>query len=258
MTIRMAATEEQHLSRVRLDNLVAERGLAASRARARDAILRGHVRVDGRVVSKPSLNVAPDAAISLDDPAADYVSRAGLKLEAALAAFAIDVASRTALDVGASTGGFTEALLRRGAAHVVAIDVGHGQMHPRIAADPRVTAIEGLNARDLDASHLDGRTIDLLVADVSFISLRLALPPALGLVAPGARGVFLVKPQFEAGRLAIAKNGLLRDPESAPRVAEELKAWLDEQPGWRATGLLPSPIDGGDGTREFLLAGIKA
>ena len=254
----MAATEPQHLSRVRLDTLVSERGLAASRARARDAIRRGHVRVDGLVVTKPSLNVDPASVLLLDDPAADYVSRAALKLEAALDAFGVGVEGLTALDIGASTGGFTQLLLERGAAHVVAIDVGHGQMHPAIAADPRVTAIEGLNARDLTAGDLNGRRIDLVVSDVSFISLTLALPPALALAAPGAAGVFLVKPQFEAGREAVAKNGLLKDPESAPAVAGRLRDWLGAQAGWRVRGLLPSPIAGGDGNHEFLLAADKA
>lgn len=253
----MASTEEQHLSRVRLDTLVSDRGLAASRARARDAILRGHVKVDGQIVTKPSLNVPPESEITLDDPAADYVSRAGLKLEAALDHFAFPVAGRTALDLGASTGGFTEALLRRDVAHVVAIDVGHGQMHPRVGADNRVTVIEGLNARDLTRLDLNGHRFDLLVADVSFISLRLALPPALELAESGTSAVILVKPQFEAGREAIAKNGLLRDPDSAPLVAEALRDWLAAQPGWRVIGLIPSPIAGGDGNHEFLLAAEK-
>lgn len=253
----MASTEEQHLSRVRLDTLVSDRGLAASRARARDAILRGHVKVDGHIVTKPSLNVPPESEITLDDPAADYVSRAGLKLEAALDHFAFPVEGRTALDLGASTGGFTEALLRRDAAHVVAIDVGHGQMHPRVAADRRVTVIEGLNARDLTRLDLNGHRFDLLVADVSFISLRLALPPALDLAEPGTSAVILVKPQFEAGREAIAKNGLLRDPDSAPAVAKALRDWLAAQPGWRVGEMIPSPIAGGDGNHEFLLAAEK-
>ncbi len=253
----MAATEEQHLSRVRLDTLVSERGLAASRARARDAIRRGHVTVDGLTVTKPSLNVPPDSVIVLSDPAADYVSRAGLKLEAGLAHFAIPVTGRTALDLGASTGGFTEVLLRAGAAHVVAVDVGHGQIHPRIAADERVTVIEGLNARDMEREDIFGRRFDLLTCDVSFISLRLALPPALELAEPGTDALILVKPQFEAGREAIARNGLLRDPESAPRVAEGLSDWLAEQDGWTVLGLAPSPIPGGDGNHEFLLGAKK-
>lgn len=254
----MASTEEQHLSRVRLDILVSERGLAASRARARDAIMRGHVRVDGLVVTKPSLNVPPESEIVLDDPAADYVSRAGLKLEAALTAFGITVTDRVAVDLGASTGGFTQALLRRSVAHVVAIDVGHGQLHPSIREDSRVTVIEGLNARDLDEDDLQGHAFDLLVCDVSFISMKLALPPALELAEPGTDGVFLIKPQFEAGKDAIAKNGLLRDPESAPAVADDLARWLGEQEDWEAIEVIPSPIEGGDGNREFLMHGRKA
>ncbi|MEF2070430.1 TlyA family RNA methyltransferase [Consotaella sp. CSK11QG-6] len=243
--------------RLRLDQILAERGLVGSRARARDTILRGHVRVDGAVATKPGQLVASDAAIVLDDPAGSYVSRAALKLQAALDGFGIEVAGRTALDVGASTGGFTQVLLQRGAAHVVAIDVGHGQLDADIEADPRVTAIEGLNARNLAREHLGGRAIERLVSDVSFISLKLALPPALALAEAGAIAVLLVKPQFEAGRAALGKGGLLRDPADGPRVAEDLRVWLDGQPGWRATGLMPSPITGGDGNAEFLLAGIK-
>ena len=148
-------------------------------------------------------------------------------------------------------------LLERGAAHVSAIDVGHGQFAAALAADPRVSLIEGLNARDLDRSHLARPLPDFIVCDVSFISLRLALPPALALAAPGAKAILLVKPQFEAGRAAIGKGGLLRDPTMGVRIAEDLRAWLDAMPGWRALGICPSPIDGGDGNREFLLAGTK-
>ena len=244
-------------TRLRLDELLVERGLFASRSRARDAILRGTVKVDGRAETKPGRTAAPDASIEIADPAMDYVSRAALKLVRGLEAFGIDVRGAQALDIGASTGGFTQVLLERGAAHVTAIDVGHGQLHQRVADDPRVTAIEGLNARDLAPSHLPYGAPDLIVSDVSFISLKLALPPALDLAAPGARGVFLVKPQFEAGRQAIGKGGLLRDPADAERVAEDLRSWLDAFPGWRAVGIVASPIEGGDGNREFLLHGEK-
>ncbi|MGS1095736.1 TlyA family RNA methyltransferase [Aquamicrobium terrae] len=243
--------------RLRLDELLVERGLFASRSRARDAIERGTVRVDGEAAAKPGRTVATDAAIDIDDPARTYVSRAALKLIAGLDCFGFDPAGAEALDIGASTGGFTQVLLERGAAHVTAIDVGHGQMRAEIAADPRVTSIEGLNARDLTAAGLGGRIPDLIVSDVSFISLKLALPPALELAAPGARAVLLVKPQFEAGREAIGKGGLLKNPDDAERVAMDLRDWLDAQPGWRAFGLSPSPIEGGDGNREFLLGGVK-
>jgi len=171
--------------------------------------------------------------------------------------FSLDPNGALALDIGASTGGFTQVLLERGASHVFAVDVGHGQFDAGLAADPRVSSIEGLNARDLSLADLDGQTPDFLVTDVSFISLKLALPPALDLAAPGARGVFLVKPQFEAGRDAIGKGGLLRNPADADRVADELREWLDDVPSWRVTGVVPSPIEGGDGNREFLMAGVK-
>ncbi|ASY67962.1 TlyA family RNA methyltransferase [Sinorhizobium fredii] len=244
-------------STIRLDQLLLNKGLVASRARARDAIQRGTVMVDGRTVTKPATAFAENAAITIDDPAQAYVSRAALKLVAALDHFGFDPASQACLDVGASTGGFTEVLLKRGAAHVVAVDVGHGQMHPRIAEDPRVTNIEGLNARAMTADDIGNRTITFIVSDVSFISLKLALPPALSLAEPGARCILLVKPQFEAGRDAVSKAGLLKDPESAPVVAAELERWLVEEMGWRSLGLVSSPIAGGDGNKEYLLAGLK-
>ncbi|RUW22846.1 MULTISPECIES: TlyA family RNA methyltransferase [unclassified Mesorhizobium] len=244
-------------ARLRLDELLVGRGLFASRSRARDAIERGTVSVDGSVARKPGQSVAPDCRVAIDDPAQAYVSRAALKLIAGLDRFGLDPSGSEALDIGASTGGFTQVLLERGAAHVTAIDVGHGQMHPDIAGDPRVMMIEGLNARDLTTADLGGRIPDFLVCDVSFISLKLALPPALALAGEGARALFLVKPQFEAGREAIGKGGLLRNPSDAERIAASLRDWLSGIPGWRVLGLHPSPIEGGDGNREFLLAAIK-
>ncbi|WP_062227479.1 TlyA family RNA methyltransferase [Aureimonas frigidaquae] len=243
--------------RTRLDQALADRGLCESRARARDAILRGHVTIDGQLCLKPGQRIADTAVLALNDPAAAYVSRAALKLEAALDGFALDIAGRVALDVGASTGGFTQVALARGARHVVALDVGHDQLHKRLAKDPRVTRIDGLNARALEERHLAGHAIDLVLSDVSFISLTLALPPALALAEPGALGIFLVKPQFEAGREAIGKGGIVRDAAVGPRIAQGLAEWLDGQPGWRSIGILPSPIAGGDGNQEFLLAGRK-
>jgi 23S rRNA (cytidine1920-2'-O)/16S rRNA (cytidine1409-2'-O)-methyltransferase len=242
---------------LRLDQLLVELGLFATRSRARDAIQRGTVKVDGKPVTKPGQTVPRAAKISVDDPASAYVSRAALKLIAALDHFDLDVKGRTALDIGASTGGFTQVLLERGAAHVLAIDVGHDQLHETLRADPRVTNKEGLNARALELSHLDGREIDCVVSDVSFISLKLALPPALAFAQKGAICALLVKPQFEAGREAIGKGGILRDPKDGERIAEELRSWLETQAGWRALGLCPSPIEGGDGNREYLLAGKK-
>ncbi|AHA99924.1 MULTISPECIES: TlyA family RNA methyltransferase [Brucella] len=231
-------------NRPRLDQLLVERGFFATRSRARDAIQRGTVKVDGRPITKPGQMVVRDAALAVDDPASAYVSRAALKLVAAL-------------DIGASTGGFTQVLLERGAHHVIAIDVGHDQLHESLRHDPRVTSKEGVNARALELAHLDTRAVDCIVSDVSFISLRLALPPALALAEKGAICALLVKPQFEAGREAIGKGGILRDPAYGERMAQELKSWLETQPGWRALGLCPSPIEGGDGNREYLLAGKK-
>lgn len=250
-------TQHQPAGRLRLDELLVRRGLFASRSRARDAITRGAVVVNGVAAAKPGQATVETAEIAVDDPARAYVSRAALKLVAGLDAFGIDPAGLHALDIGASTGGFTQVLMERGAAHVVAVDVGHGQLGPALAADPRVTSLEKLNARDLDASHLGAVRPGLVVSDVSFISLKLALPPALDLAAPGARCVLLVKPQFEAGREAIGKGGLLRDPAMGEQIARDLEAWLDALPGWRALGFVPSPIEGGDGNREFLLSGVK-
>ncbi|ABQ60491.1 hypothetical protein H721_00460 [Brucella ovis IntaBari-2006-46-332] len=244
-------------NRPRLDQLLVERGFFATRSRARDAIQRGTVKVDGRPITKPGQMVVRDAALAVDDPASAYVSRAALKLVAALDHFDLNVKGRTALDIGASTGGFTQVLLERGAHHVIAIDVGHDQLHESLRHDPRVTSKEGVNARALELAHLDTRAVDCIVSDVSFISLRLALPPALALVEKGAICALLVKPQFEAGREAIGKGGILRDPAYGERMAQELKSWLETQSGWRALGLCPSPIEGGDGNREYLLAGKK-
>ncbi len=242
---------------IRLDQLLLNAGLVASRSRARDAISRGTVRVNGRVVTKPSSTFPTTAKIEIDDPAQAYVSRAALKLKAALDHFGLDPAGLDCLDIGASTGGFTDILLERGANHVIAVDVGHDQLHPRLREDERITNYEGLNARVLDEDHLEDREIGVVVSDVSFISLKLALPPALTMAEPGAFCVLLVKPQFEAGREAISKAGLLKDPDSAPAVAAELERWLVEDMGWQSLGLAPSPITGGDGNVEFLLGGRK-
>lgn len=243
--------------RRRLDEALVALGLFASRSRARDAILRGAVSVDGSVATKPGSAIRDGAAIEVDDPASGYVSRAALKLVAALDAFGFDPSGKAALDLGASTGGFTQVLLQRGARHVVAIDVGHGQMAPQLAADPRVTLLEGVNARQLDRSLLGGLPVEAVVCDVSFISLKLALPPALSLAAAGGVCVLLVKPQFEAGRTAIGKGGLLKDPSAGPEIAAELERWLTAEMGWESLGVIPAPIAGGDGNQEYLLSGRK-
>jgi 23S rRNA (cytidine1920-2'-O)/16S rRNA (cytidine1409-2'-O)-methyltransferase len=231
------------------------RGLYPSRARARDAIVRGAVLVEDQIEAKPARLVADDAAIVLQDAARHYVSRAALKLAHALTHFRIDVAGRSCLDIGASTGGFTQVLLDRGAAHVTAIEVGHGQLASAIAADSRVTSIEGLNARDLTAAHLTHPT-EIIVGDVSFISLKLALPPALGLAPPAAVLVALVKPQFETGREAIGKGGIVADSAVHTAVCNDVAGFLCRS-GWKVLGIVPSPVRGGDGNQEFLIAALK-
>jgi 23S rRNA (cytidine1920-2'-O)/16S rRNA (cytidine1409-2'-O)-methyltransferase len=243
--------------RIRLDEALVLRGLAPSRSRARDMILRATVSVDGETEAKPARMVASAQAISISDPGAAYVSRAALKLIAGLDAFGFDAAGQTVLDIGASTGGFTQVLLERGATHVIAIDVGHGEMDATLVSDPRVTLVERLNARDLQRMHLGRLAISAVVADLSFISLRLALPPALHLAEPGAWGVFLVKPQFEAGPKALGKGGVVRDPAVATKAADDIATWLGGELGWGVAGLLPSPISGGSGNQEFLLAARK-
>ena len=243
-------------ARQRLDVVLVERGLAPTRARARDQILRGCVRVAGRPASKPGLLVAADATIDVDDPLSGYVSRAAMKLIAGLDTFSLSPQGLACLDIGASTGGFTQVLLERGARHVTAIDGGHRQLVPTIAADPRVTSKEGLNARALAATDLP-EPPQMLVSDVSFISLTLALPPALALAAPGALGLFLVKPQFEVGRALIGKGGLVRDAEAGTEAARRIADWLDGRDGWQVLGLAPCPLPGEDGNREFLLAARK-
>ena len=251
--MNVAAPQEK----LRLDELLVRRGLYASRSRARDAILRGTISVDGAAISKPGVLIDAACAVKSDDAAKDYVSRAALKLVAALDHFQLSPLGKDALDIGASTGGFTQVLLEHGALHVIAIDVGHDQMHASLLNDSRISNLEGLNARDLSPDHLGGRLIGFIASDVSFISLKLALPKALELAEAGAHCVLLVKPQFEAGRHAIGKGGLLKDKDLGAAIARDLSAWLNTQSGWRALGACPSPIEGGDGNREYLLAGIK-
>lgn len=236
----------------RLDEALVLRGLYPSRARARDAVLRGTVRIDGVVAAKPSQAVGPDTIVTIHDEAQHYVSRAALKLKHGLKHFAIDARGRHCLDIGASTGGFTQVLLEQDAAHVTAIDVGHGQMK---LEDARITRIEGLNARDLRRENL-AHPIDLIVCDVSFISLKLALPAALELAEKGATLVALIKPQFEAGREALGKGGIVGDPMVHKQVCREVAAFLREQ-AWRVQGITASPLEGGDGNREFLIAALK-
>lgn len=239
--------------RKRLDQRMVELGLAASRSRAQDAIAQGHVQIAGKPAAKAGQLVGGGAEITLSDDANPYVSRAGLKLAAALETFAPDLAGAVALDVGASTGGFTQVLLEAGAAKVFALDVGHGQLHPRFQNDARVINLEGQNARDLDAG-LIGEAIDVIVSDVSFISLKLALSPALALARSGTWLFALIKPQFEAGKEAVGKGGIVRDEKVRAEVCDEICRWLREDEGWSVSGLMASPIAGSDGNVEFIVA----
>lgn len=240
--------------RIRLDAALVMRGLAPSRSRARDMVRRGAVTVDGARETRPARLVAPATALVVDDPAAPYVSRAALKLGAALDRFGFDPGGLSALDLGASAGGFTQVLLERGAACVLAVDVGHGEMDAGLAADPRVILLEGVNARDLSAARLGGRKVEAIVADLSFISLKQALPAALSLAEPAAWGVFLVKPQFEVGRAGVGKGGIVRDAALARAAPDAVAAWLRDEAGWTIAGIEPSPIVGGSGNVEYLLA----
>jgi 23S rRNA (cytidine1920-2'-O)/16S rRNA (cytidine1409-2'-O)-methyltransferase len=233
----------------RADVALTERGLFESRAKAREAILAGLVSVDGRVIAKPSQTIASDAEIVAQAPY-PWVSRGGVKLAHALDAFGVDPHDRICLDIGASTGGFTHVLLARGARHVTAVDVGHGQLHEKIARDPRVKSLEGQDARLLSAAQTS-QPPSLIVIDASFISLSLLLEHVLSLAAPQAELVALIKPQFEAGRAAV-KKGLVRDEAVHSEVCARISTEI-ERLGWLVGGLTRSPIEGGEGNREFLI-----
>ncbi len=238
----------------RLDQALVAAGLADSRAPAQALIAAGAVRVDGVRVAKPAARIGPGAALAVEGDPLPYVSRGGLKLRHALDIFGLDPKGAVALDLGASTGGFSQVLLAAGAAEVWAVDVGHGQLAPALRADPRLHAIEGLNARDLKPGHVPPP--DWITADLAFISLAKALPPALALARPGATLVALVKPQFEVGRSLVGKGGIVRDAAAAAAALEGVGAFL-ERSGWTVLGSCPSPIAGGDGNAEFLVAARK-
>jgi len=238
----------------RLDAALVARGLAASRERARGLILAGQVRVNGEVVSKAGAPVSPDANLTLIEPDHPYVSRGGVKLAHALDGFGIEVTGRLALDIGASTGGFTDVLLRRGATRVVALDVGHSQLDWRLRSDPRVVVLERLNARTLTADQLpgDAREFEVATMDVSFISARQILPAIVPLLLPEADLVVLVKPQFEAGREEVGKGGLVVDAAVHARVIDEV-AGAAHALGLTRIAMTESPITGTEGNREFFL-----
>lgn len=241
---------------MRIDLLLVARGVFDTRARARAAIEAGLVTADGRTVAKPSEKVAEDAVIEAE-AAHRWVGRGALKLERALDLWPVAAEGRVVLDVGASTGGFTEVCLDRGAARVFAVDVGTGQLHPKVAADPRVLNLEKTDARDLTPAVIT-EAPSLVVCDVSFISLSKVLPTALDLAAPGADLITLVKPQFEAdGPKAVGKKGVVKDPEAHAAAVAKVRDWL-EASGWTVREVADSPITGGDGNVEFLLWAQKA
>jgi 23S rRNA (cytidine1920-2'-O)/16S rRNA (cytidine1409-2'-O)-methyltransferase len=241
------------IHRMRIDRLLVERGLFESRAKAQSAIAAGRVTADEIVVAKPSHEITVDAVLRAE-PAHPFVSRGGIKLVAALDHFRFDPADRVCLDVGASTGGFTEVLLACGARRVYAVDVGRRQLHSRLRARPEVVSLEETDIRQLKLAQLS-EPPDFVCVDASFISLKLVLPPALALVRLPARLVALIKPQFEAGRRA-QKKGIVRNPSVHSAVCEDI-AGLVKSLGWRVAGIMPSPIAGGDGNREFFIGASR-
>lgn len=239
------------MTRRRLDQELVRRGLVETREAAQDAISAGVVTVAGASADKASRMVAPDEAVLLLGPPRPYVSRGGEKLAAALDTFGLEVEGKRCVDVGASTGGFTDCLLQRGAGHVYAVDVGYGQLHAKLREDPRVELHERLNCRNLTIEHVGGRVVDVCTVDVSFISLRLATPPLHSIMAHGGDWVFLVKPQFEATRAQVGKGGIVSDPSVWKAVLERLYGWTSAQNVY-VLDVVPSPIRGAKGNVEFL------
>ncbi len=240
------------MPRTRLDILLVSRGLAPSREKAQGMILAWQVCIDGRRIDKAGSPTAEDAEISVAGPEHPFVSRGGVKLAAALDAFAIDPAGLVCLDIGASTGGFTDCLLQRGAARVYAIDVGYGQLDARLRSDPRVVLREKVNARGLSEADVPEHA-SLAALDLSFISARLVLPAVIARLASGAFVVVLVKPQFEAGRAEVGKGGIVRSEAVRERVVREVEQFAVSE-GLLSLGSIPSPIRGARGNQEFLLA----
>lgn len=237
----------------RLDQALVDRGFAESRSRAQAAIMAGLVFSGETRLDKAGQMVGADQPLELRGKPHPWVSRGGLKLAHGLVHFGIDPSGLACLDIGASTGGFTDVLLANGAARVYAVDVGEGQLAWKLRTDPRVIVLEKTNARHLSAAEVP-EPIDLLVCDASFIGLQTLLPAPLALLKPATRAVVLVKPQFEVGRGRVGKGGVVRDPELHREVCDRIVAWWCAQPGWQLLGLEPSPILGPEGNREFLLA----
>jgi 23S rRNA (cytidine1920-2'-O)/16S rRNA (cytidine1409-2'-O)-methyltransferase len=244
------------MAKIRADQALVDRGLVGTRSRAQALIMAGRVYSGDRRVDKPGQAISEDQPLSVKGQDHPWVSRGGLKLDKALDEFGIDPRDLVALDIGASTGGFTDVLLRRGAARVYAVDVGHGQLAWKLRQDPRVAVLERTNARHLSRAQVP-EPVDLVVCDASFIGLETILPAPMALTAPGARLVALIKPQFEVGKGRVGKGGVVRDPDLHADVCQRISEWLDLLPGWRVLGLTESPIAGPEGNREFLVAAAR-
>jgi len=243
-------------ARRRLDALLVERGLVETRNKAQSLIMAGLVWSGDRRLEKPGMVLPEETQIEVRGRDHPWVSRGGLKLVRALDRFSIDPTGVVALDVGASTGGFTDVLLARGAVRVYAVDVGYGQLAAKLRTDPRVVLLERVNARTLTRTQVP-EPIDLVVCDASFIGLEIVLPAALALAAEHGRLVALIKPQFEVGKGKVGKGGVVRDPELQREVCDRIVAWLDTRAGWSVEGLIESPILGADGNQEFLVYARK-
>lgn len=239
---------------MRLDLFLVEKGYAASRAKAQELVKESCVIVNGHIVTKPALKVSDTDTVDVTRALYPWVGRGGCKLDHALSFFDIDVTDKVCLDIGASTGGFTDVLLHKGAKQVYAVDVGHGQLHEKLVADPRVVDLSKTDARYLTPLT---PVPEVIVCDASFISLTKILPVPLGLCQTGAVLVALIKPQFEVGRKNLARGGLVKDETLQQKTCEDIKDWL-QQSGWDVLGITDSPITGGDGNREFLVAARKA
>ena len=243
------------MNKTRLDVALVERGLAETRAAAQRLVMAGLVFSGERRLDKAGQGIGAETALEVRGQPHPYVSRGGLKLARALDHFAIPIAGRVALDVGASTGGFTDCLLQRGASRVYAVDVGTNQLAWKLRSDPRVVSMEKTNMRDVTSAQI-AEPVELIVCDASFIGLRTVLPAALALAAPGAHLAALIKPQFEVGRGRVGKGGIVREPELHGEVCETISQWLAAQEGWRVMGIVESPITGAEGNKEFLIAGV--
>jgi 23S rRNA (cytidine1920-2'-O)/16S rRNA (cytidine1409-2'-O)-methyltransferase len=236
----------------RLDQLLVERGLAETRARAQALVMAGEVWSGDKRLDKAGVRLADDAPLEVKQRDHPYVSRGGIKLDHGLTYFRFDPKDKVALDIGASTGGFTDVLLSRGAKKVYAVDVGHGQLAWKLRQDPRVMVLERVNARYLSKVEIP-EPPEIIVCDASFIGLEIVLPPSLALAAPNAELVALIKPQFEVGRGRVGRGGVVRDPALHQEVCTRISNWLRAQPGWSVLGVTESPIRGPDGNVEFLI-----